>query len=791
MKNTYKAKLLTFAFLILGTIGSSAQVLKNKIIVIDPGHGMGNRSTGVYDPGAVGTLGGDSNAQEAGFALANGLELRTRFQAAGATVYMTRQDATTNTPLTSRDEFMVNKRADVAFAIHLNAFTTTSAAGTATEVDSQNNSNSVSDRFATIMQSNLVEQLKIKDRGVGHMGLAAIPNYSSFPAVLTEGLFVSNPSELALIKSTDGFNSWVSAHENAVYEWFGFDAPAQGPSLTAPELYVANSYGVDGVNLKWKSSVGSNGAMVTGYKVYYAFDDKTNWKLAKEVGNVAEVSINSKSDFSVVPSNNPKHYKVVAVGTGEGKALESADSEILSRYSGTIDFNVLLVGGIDRVDDALANTSDQYFLKYIWAIAAAKTVNISTTQHSYVQNGDVEMSKYDAVVWILGDESSNTSTFVPEEMSKIKSYTEAGGNFFVSGENVGYDLIAKGDATDEGFYSDYLKASYVADGGTKTTVSGLNIFNGVTISLGDTYSADDADDIAIANGSSLIMDAGGKGAGIFYKGVFGSSSKTGSVLYLSFGLESASTVDMTKVFDVYFDNVDEIDTEQGNSLAATSTSKVYINSAKIYIYHVEDYLPLTTTGDNGGYLDNTSTSMTIDAGKVVSTYITTPWSNDRTSVYGQVWVDTNKDGEFTDDEIIGKSTVASTTPTFDITIPNVAEGDYIIRIAMSDVSNIPSSGRISGEIEDYTLHIKSNTLAIENSEKVQINGYPNPFVNSLNLDVAEGSNVVVYSLAGKVIYQVNNSPDRLNLDTSSWYPGIYLVSVTINNNKEVIKVIKQ
>lgn len=86
-------------------------------IIVDPGHGMGNRRPGVFDPGAV----SESGIRECDQALRYGLLLRGQLLELGQAVEMTRTNNEQNCPLSSRVKLAQQFIADALISLHLNA----------------------------------------------------------------------------------------------------------------------------------------------------------------------------------------------------------------------------------------------------------------------------------------------------------------------------------------------------------------------------------------------------------------------------------------------------------------------------------------------------------------------------------------------------------------------------------------------------------------------------------------------------------------------------------------------
>ena len=81
------------------------------------------------------------------------------------------------------------------------------------------------------------------------------------------------------------------------------------------------------------------------------------------------------------------------------------------------------------------------------------------------------LSHYETVVWFTGDDASTTLT--NDEQSDLEAYLENGGNLFVTGQNVGFDLVENGSEEDQDFYHNYLHADYVDNTSTALTLIGV------------------------------------------------------------------------------------------------------------------------------------------------------------------------------------------------------------------------------------------------------------------------------------------------------------------------------
>lgn len=162
--------------------------LKDKVIVIDPGHGGS-------DSGAI----GPNKTQEKKITLAVGQKVKTLLESAGAKVLMTRQtdvdvygpNASAVDELRARTKVANNNKADVFVSIHINAFSNPTVGGIATYYYRNSGYGAM---LANNIQNNLAKIGGFQDRGINSAGFYVIKN-TEMPAVLAELGFISNPNE--------------------------------------------------------------------------------------------------------------------------------------------------------------------------------------------------------------------------------------------------------------------------------------------------------------------------------------------------------------------------------------------------------------------------------------------------------------------------------------------------------------------------------------------------------------------------------------------------------------------
>ncbi|WP_017726205.1 N-acetylmuramoyl-L-alanine amidase [Halalkalibacterium ligniniphilum] len=192
-------------YLVTRAPGSNA--LKDRIIVIDPGHGG-------RDPGAVA-----NGLREKDVVLAVGLELEKLLKDAGAKPLMTRNNDTF-VELSERARFANNAQADIFVSIHANAAGASSANGTETFWNGTYAA-AESKSLAESINKRLVEELGTRDRGPKSANFAVIRE-TRMPSVLVELGFVTNSSDAAMMKRSDFNQKAARAILRGIEDYYGW-----------------------------------------------------------------------------------------------------------------------------------------------------------------------------------------------------------------------------------------------------------------------------------------------------------------------------------------------------------------------------------------------------------------------------------------------------------------------------------------------------------------------------------------------------------------------------------------
>jgi N-acetylmuramoyl-L-alanine amidase len=155
-------------------------------VCVDPGHGMGNATKDVFDPGAVHAA---SNTREADVMLRYGLELKQVLQARGVEVFMTRENNTAPTPVGRRASRAEAESCDMFVSLHMNSFSNATAKGI--EVLFRDDPDS---KLADEMQAALLAATGLTSRSIKKRPDLAVLTFDG-PAVLLELGFISNTAD--------------------------------------------------------------------------------------------------------------------------------------------------------------------------------------------------------------------------------------------------------------------------------------------------------------------------------------------------------------------------------------------------------------------------------------------------------------------------------------------------------------------------------------------------------------------------------------------------------------------
>ncbi|HSW44729.1 MAG TPA: fibronectin type III domain-containing protein [Phycisphaerae bacterium] len=308
-------------------------------------------------------------------------------------------------------------------------------------------------------------------------------NGNEFDATIIEVAFHDNPTDAKLLRDSKVRNATARASLKGMIKFLRNNIPGSTIPLAflpeSPERVqvVTNTNGTVTVSWTAPPSGGANGDPATGYKIYrstngYGFDAGLN------VGNVTAYVLGD------IPAAQTTYIRVAAYNAG-GESMPSETLAVRRPASGRSDH--LIVNGFDRLtrfqnitQSAYVGTFERQILRrtnaYDYAVQhaqamAANNATFDTCSRRSVNDGTVNLAAYQAIIWIMGEQSSDaTRTFNSTEQSLLGSYLVGGGRMFVSGADITYDLINQGGGAT--FCQTYLKANYVANDANTYTATG-------------------------------------------------------------------------------------------------------------------------------------------------------------------------------------------------------------------------------------------------------------------------------------------------------------------------------
>lgn len=199
----------------------ASQPLRGLVLAVDAGHPPG---------GATGPTG----LTEAAAVLPVAQRLQRLLEARGATVVMTRTDATA-VPLTDRPVITRRANAHAFLSVHLNAF------GDGTNPFENHGTSTLffhqpSEPLARAVQQRLMPAIGQRDIGIHYQNLA-IARPTWYPSMLAEGLFLMFPDQEAAMRSPE----WQERYARAIadgaedyFRWLGAQAQAMRAATGGP-----------------------------------------------------------------------------------------------------------------------------------------------------------------------------------------------------------------------------------------------------------------------------------------------------------------------------------------------------------------------------------------------------------------------------------------------------------------------------------------------------------------------------------------------------------------------------
>lgn len=305
-----------------------------------------------------------------------------------------------------------------------------------------------------------------------------------------------------------------------------------------PTLKSITKISPDSIQINWSRV---NDADLKGYRLFISNEGR-NFQLFEDENSLTQNMTEKKYRLS---KDSIYYFKIVAVDTAT-PANQSLETDTYGIRLSDSQKRILIVDGFNRFGGSGSwSRASHDFLIYH---AEILTNQFESSHQSAIANDEISLSNYDGVIWFTGDESTVNETFSGAEQTRIANYLNSGGKLFVSGSEIGWDLVGSGTASpsDIQFYTNYLKARYVSDASGVFNISGVPpifqtnfTFNYGSTSVGSPYNEDFPDVIDTVGGSFPILRyTSNATAGIAYSGRFGTGIQQGGVAYIAFPFET-------------------------------------------------------------------------------------------------------------------------------------------------------------------------------------------------------------------------------------------------------------
>jgi hypothetical protein len=357
-------------------------------------------------------------------------------------------------------------------------------------------------------------------------------NGDEFDSTILEVAFHDDASDAALMRDPDVRRFVGRASYQATVKYFNqFGGLANSTLLPETPRDVRATTGSNGdVTVTWTAPVADavGGHAATGYRVFsssngYGFD----------AGFSTGATLSYTIPAAQLPPGDTVYLRVAATNAG-GESLPSPVFAVRRGASATR--KILLVNGfdrltkeqnvrqtqpntggvIDRVRVRGGNTFD-YVVQAAEAIEAysPEQFTIDSVTSRSIDLNQVALSGYTAVIWLAGEQQ--TATFTPAAQGFVSSYLGFGGNLFVSGSEIAWDLVNNNNGS--AFYTGSLRAGYGSDDANTYNAVGAagSIFAGISLSFdngANFYNVELPDRLVTANGSTAALTYSGGTGGI-------------------------------------------------------------------------------------------------------------------------------------------------------------------------------------------------------------------------------------------------------------------------------------
>jgi MYXO-CTERM domain-containing protein len=389
--------------------------------------------------------------------------------------------------------------------------------------------------FASHVQDALMDTIRTgwdsdwADRGVRTADFSEVsPSYNTeFPAILIELGFHDASYDVSFLKEPLFRMDASRAMYQGIVRYFAELSGESPVFLPEPPVGLRTEHRDGGVWLSWEPGLSGSpyGDASTGFIVYRSQDGRS-WDNGEEVSESSLLLGLSDHDsvFLRVAGVNSGGVSFPSEVVGVHKDPEGLPPILIVSAFDRLEASSLysesagMVGSVKRMDLRKINPYDT-------AVAHGAAVDAMGWAFDSVSDeviGEVDLSGYAVVIWIAGEESTTESTFTEDDQQLLRSFWEGGGQLFVSGSEIFWDLDERGTEGDRDFAAVVLGALMASDDAGTEGAYGAGILDGLDLAFsvqdGSPYHVEYPDVLA-SDRTPIALYDGGEVAAVMGAGV--------------------------------------------------------------------------------------------------------------------------------------------------------------------------------------------------------------------------------------------------------------------------------
>ncbi len=252
---------------------------------------------------------------------------------------------------------------------------------------------------------------------------------------------------------------------------------------TSPDVISDNS-----TPAVFEAIINNVGTMMDKYSINCTLNSPIGWtgeftttNGTFPIGTIDSVEVAPGNSTSVQITINPQGID------GFGRTIIEFESQNNPGMSGAVTVNNVTNTGNNIL---IVNAGDREYESAVTsALENVYSGTYGAVSRSALEPASVSLSNFDIVYW----QGSNSSrAFYPDEVTKLQSYLDQGGNLLITGQDIGRDIFESSGQSQyaQDFYNNYLHTNYVTDISTLFLIKGVPndiISNGLQFIANDIY----------------------------------------------------------------------------------------------------------------------------------------------------------------------------------------------------------------------------------------------------------------------------------------------------------------